>query len=190
MQPAAKPMRTSGLLALATRLLGLTQRELADALGSSLRTAQRWSVGHSEPSDDQLGQLASLVFSRDADLAAQLAARAHTTVAALGLVVPSSPAPLPVAEPARPRPAPEELIDAVVCAAADAKGVTPAEIRPALLAAFARAIKLGLTLEEAGAALGAPRLAADEAKGVDQAGLAGDSLKAPAGRKRAQPGKG
>jgi hypothetical protein len=160
MQPAAKRVRTSGLLALATRLLGLNQRQLADALGASLRTAQRWSVGASDLSDDRLGQLAALVFPHDADLAAELASRGHTTLGALGLLVPAPGAPLPAAEPVRPRPAPEELIDAVVCAAADAKGATPAEIRPALLAAFARAIKLGLTLEEAGAALGGPPPAA------------------------------
>ncbi|MDP9001553.1 MAG: hypothetical protein M3O46_15745, partial [Myxococcota bacterium] len=39
------------------------------------------------------------------------------------------------------------LIDAVVCAAAEALDVSPRAVRPALLAAFARASELGLTLE-------------------------------------------
>ena len=59
----------------------------------------------------------------------------------LGIVAPPAPAPPPPTLPA------EDVVDAVVCAAADAIHVTPRDVRPALLAAFARARRLRLSVE-------------------------------------------
>jgi hypothetical protein len=48
---------------------------------------------------------------------------------------------------------PPEVVDSVVCAAAETMSVMPGAIRPALLAAFTRAQKIGLTVEEVTKAL-------------------------------------
>ena len=61
------------------------------------------------------------------DLAAQIAATVGTTLDELGIV--------PAAE-ASQRTAPSDAIDSVVRAAADAMGVSPDAIRPAVAAAF------------------------------------------------------
>lgn len=67
---------------------------------------------------------------------------------------PAAAAPAP-----RPRPPTQLLVEAVVCAAADAMRTTPASVRDALRAAFSRAREMGLTLEEMSEVL-SPRPAA------------------------------
>jgi hypothetical protein len=52
-----------------------------------------------------------------------------------------------VPPPPPPPPSTDEIVDAVVCAAAEAMDLMPREVRPALLAAFARARRLGLGFE-------------------------------------------
>jgi transcriptional regulator with XRE-family HTH domain len=117
------------------RVLQLSQNELSARLGVSRRTGQRWTRG-SGPSGTQLHGMARLVFPVDAALAAEIAEAAGTTLDALGLLPVSTVVPT------------DRVVDAVVCAAAEAMQVVPQNVRPALLAAFACARELGLTLED------------------------------------------
>jgi transcriptional regulator with XRE-family HTH domain len=134
--------------------LGLSQRQLGEMFGTSLRTATRMEAGQSTPRASQLIQLAQAVFPRDASLAATLVAEADTSLEALGLVasagVPPPSAPVP---PARPFPPIALLLDSIMAAAVDAtdgqtEPVPRDTVRAVLHAAFARARALGLTIEE------------------------------------------
>jgi hypothetical protein len=78
--------------------------------------------------------LARVVHGHDPVLAAELVASKGTTLEAQGIVPPAPPPP----PPAPPPPA-ESIVDAVVCAAAEAMDLTPREVRAGLHAAFARA---------------------------------------------------
>ncbi len=142
------------LLIEARRVLFLSQGSFGELLGSSRRTGQRWEGSGSYPTRQQLAQLATLLYPKDAGLAAKVAEAAGTSVQALGLVAPPAPPPPPPAPPPT-----DDVVDAVVCAAAEAMNVMPREVRPALLAAFARARRLGLGFEAIEKALGggAPR---------------------------------
>jgi hypothetical protein len=140
----------------------VTQREFADLVDTSYRTAQRLLTGKAMAVESQLLVLAGHVYPKDPQLAAELAAAAGTTLVELGIVPPPPPPPPPqpviVVQPApppppRPRPPPAALIDSVVCAAAEAQKVMPDEIRGSLLAAFVRAEELELTTAEAAGAL-------------------------------------
>jgi hypothetical protein len=113
--------------------LRTTQAGLGEMLGISRRTAQRWTR-HQAPAS-VWPQLARLVHPNDPQLAAELAAAAGTTLEALGLVdaAPSGPA--------------DGVVDAVVCAAADAMAMVPRDVRVGLHAAFARAKDLRVTVE-------------------------------------------
>jgi hypothetical protein len=135
---------------LSRRAIGTTQAGLGKMLGVSRRTAQRWSEsgvpGHS------LALLAEAVHPYDASLAGQIASTLGTTLEALGIV---QPPPLPPpASPAPPAPPPSGVVDAVVCAAAEAMNMTPRDVRPGLHAAFARAKEIGLTVDVVERALG------------------------------------
>jgi hypothetical protein len=141
------------LLIAARRILGVSQGRLGELLGSSHHTGQRWETAGSVPMPSQLHDLARRVYPRDPKLAAELAIAGKSSLEALGVV---APAPPPAAPPPAPKPLPaiEDVVDAVVCAAAEAIDVLPKTIRPALKAAFARARRLGLTVEEVEKALG------------------------------------
>jgi hypothetical protein len=142
-----RPIRP--LVARAQFTLGMPHRAFGKALRASERTALRWAAGQSTMSVSQLRDLARLVYPRDATLAAEIAAAASETLESLGIVAPPPPLPPPVA----PRPDPNVLTDVVVCAAADALNLAPNAVRGALLAAFARARELGLTVQEVEGAL-------------------------------------
>lgn len=150
------------LFLLAGQALGETQEGLGKALGVARRTAQRWAK--TGIPDDTLPDLAKLVYPHDADLAAEIAAAAGTTLEALGLVAPLvAPAPAPAVEvaaaparapepdPAAPSasapPLPDAVVDAVVCAAAEVMNLSPREVRAGLLAAFACAREIGLSVD-------------------------------------------
>jgi DNA-binding XRE family transcriptional regulator len=124
------------------RTLGISQNELSARLGVSRRTGQRWSKGGG-PFGLHLHRMAGLVFPVDAELAAEIAAAGGTTLDALGVL----PPPPPPGPPPRVAP-PDRVIDAVVCAAAEAMQVPPQSVRPALLAAFTCAKDLALTVED------------------------------------------
>jgi len=123
--------------------LGETQVGLGAKLGVARRTSQRWAA-QGVPTY-HLPKLAALVYPRDAKLAAEVAAAAGTTLERLGLVA-STPV-APPAAPAAPPTPPTAMVDAVVCAAADALNVLPRDARPGVYAAFARAAEIGTSIE-------------------------------------------
>lgn len=161
---------TKGLPAVlgdARRALGMTQAQLADLIGSSKRTVQRWETSRAHPYAQDLAKLAGHVHPHDAEVAAELAAAMGQTLESLGLVVPPLPAPPPPPPPpAGPPPMPRHLaVDAVVCVASEALGAVPNAVRGVLLAAFRRARELGLSCEEVEQALDAALRPAAAAKG-------------------------
>jgi hypothetical protein len=135
------------LIIQARGLLRVSQGELGELLGSSRRTGQRWEGSGSVPMDPQLHQLAGLVHPHDPKLAADLARAGGTTLEKLGIELPPPPPPVALPPPPPPPPPPEDVVDAVVCAAAEAIDIMPRAIRPALLAAFTRARRIGLSVE-------------------------------------------
>ena len=87
------------------------------------------------------------------NLAAQLAQSVGESLVSLGVVKPAPP-PVVASAPGVPSPPPvEDVVDSIVCAAADAMNVLPRDVRPALLAAFTRARRLGLGIEAVESAL-------------------------------------
>lgn len=139
------------LVARVRATLVLSQAELAARIGSSRRTVQRWEAERSTPAPWELQRMADHVRSLDAELAAQLDALAPR---------PAAVAPPPVAvEPPAPPPPPipmPVLVDSVVCAAAEAMSVTPQAIRPAVLAAFGRALDARLSAQDVVGVLAPP----------------------------------
>jgi hypothetical protein len=132
------------------RALHLSQGGLGDLLGASRRTVTRWVDGTS-PSAAQLDRLTRAVFAVDQGLAGQLAEARGQSLVSLGLVPPPSPPALEVAPLPTPAPAPLParcLADSIVCAAVDVAGMTPAQLRPVLLAAFERAAELRIGVDE------------------------------------------
>lgn len=130
----------------ARQALSLNQQTLAEFLGISSRTVQRWDARESAPTNSDLHKLARAVHPINPELAARLAKEGSSSLEELGIVRPPDPPP--------PAPAPQpayelaHLADGVVCAAAESMGLTPLAIRPALLAAFRRAREMHLTVEQ------------------------------------------
>lgn len=128
----------------------MTTKDLAESLGCSERTGQRWFAKQSTPVSSEMVKLARLVHPVNERLAAEIAASAGATLESLGLVRPAPPPePAPPAPPPPPPPLPAEaLVDSVVCAAARAANVPPdAQLGP-VLAAFQRARALRMSVEE------------------------------------------
>jgi hypothetical protein len=134
----------------ARRALLLNREKFGEILKSSKRTVARWEGGESSISSTDLFDLARHVYPRDAKLAEEIALAGGATLEALGIV--SAPvAPLP---PPPPPPIPGHvLVEAIVCAAADALKAVPETVRPAVLAAFQRARELRMTVEDVERAL-------------------------------------
>ncbi len=139
------PHPVSVLVSEARQALGTTQLDLAARLGVSRSTGQRWDACRSVPAPAQLHELARLVHPVDADLAKRIAAAGGATLEALGIVVPPPPLQAPAEPPTSA--ARDRVVDAVVCAAAEAADAVPHAVRPVLLAAFTCARELGLTVE-------------------------------------------
>lgn len=138
------PTTLPGLLYEARRALHVgSQGEFGRLLGSSTRSGQRWETGRASPSYDQLLKLVALVYPRNPQLAAQLATHLGRDLVSLGIAAPPAPPP----PPPLPPPPTEDVVDAIVCAAAEAIDLTPRQVRPAVMAAFARARRLGLAVE-------------------------------------------
>ena len=146
-----RPIRI--VVADARQTLGMTQAQFGMAIGSSHRSAVRWDAGHATPSEDQLEELARLLFPCDRALAAEVADLAGETLVGLGLE--AAPAPPPPSPP--PAPAivlrTEDLVDIVLLAAVELTGAAPADLRPLLRTVFRRAHEVGLTTESAARAL-------------------------------------
>ncbi len=132
----------------AVRAAQLAYPRLAQELGVSKRTVQRWVNGQSSPAQEHWRRLATLVHPRDAELAARLAGIGATTIDALGLQKPAAAS----ADPAAAR-ITRAHADAIVCAAADEMDVRPRKVRRAVAAAFARAVDLGYPAEAVARAL-------------------------------------
>ncbi len=125
-----------GLIRQVQHALTLSNAGLGKAAGVSVRTVQRWWAASGGMLPGNFRNLAVAVHPHDPVLAGKLAARAGTTLDALGLAVPASaPAPRPVSR---------LHVDAVVCAAAEAVDLSPRAMRRALTAAFAYATQAGV----------------------------------------------
>jgi transcriptional regulator with XRE-family HTH domain len=130
------PHDRRALFELSRQALGTTQQELGQMLGVARRTAQRWAA--SGIPSYSLADLARVVHPRDPALAGEIARAAGMTLEAAGIA--QRPAPPPQSPP-------DGVVDAVVCAAAEAMELMPKEVRPGLYAAFARAKEIGLTVD-------------------------------------------
>src|SRR5258708_38339150 len=75
--------------------LSLNQRTLAEMLGISARTVQRWDARRSEPARSDWHAMARAVHPIDAELAERLAQAGRTSLAELGLVGAPPPPPAP-----------------------------------------------------------------------------------------------
>jgi hypothetical protein len=130
--------------------LGMSQGDLGKLLGVSRRTISRWVGSFPGVTEPQVHTLVRAVHPRNPVLAAELAAHVGQTLVGLGVVAPPAPpAPAPPPPPPpRPLPPIPLLVESVVCAAADALETKPAAVRDALTAAFVRAQKMGLSVEE------------------------------------------
>jgi hypothetical protein len=135
--------------------LGLNQEQMGKLIGVSRRTMSRWSGSIPGVTEQQVYTLARAVHPKDPAIAAELAGHIGQTLESLRIVAPPPP---PV--PAPPPPPPPRtlppiplMVESVVCAAADALETKPAAVRDALSAAFVRAKRMGLSVEEVVAAL-------------------------------------
>jgi hypothetical protein len=139
-----KQHSAAALFELSREALQTSQQGLGEMLGVSRRTAQRYARGGVP--GYYMADLATLVAPHDRVLAEELASRAGTTLVALG-AIPAVTAPL----------VPHDgLVDAIVCAAAEAMDASPRAVRAGLAAAFARARGLGLPLDAVERVLRAP----------------------------------
>jgi len=151
------PTGIHGLIHLARRALSVgSQGDFGVLMGSSRRSGQRWEIGQARPSHGQMCKMAAMVYPKDPDLAAQLAQSVGQSLVSLGIVKPA-PAQAPVVAATATLPPVEDIVDSIVCAAADAMNALPRDVRPALLAAFTRARRLGLGIETVEKALGAAK---------------------------------
>jgi transcriptional regulator with XRE-family HTH domain len=151
------PRHMRRILRSARQALGMSQTELAEALGSSRRTIIRRERGQTDIAPFQVQRLADLVRAEDPDLADELLVAAGLEPVAVVEMPPAAPVvevaimPAPVEEPPKPAtPAyvPKQAVEAVLYAAADAIDESPRRIKPAIVAAFARAKEMGLTVEQ------------------------------------------
>ena len=149
------------------KALKVNQKRLAEILQCSPRTVIRYYQRGGFLLPSKYEKLATLCHPHDRALAAELAARAGKTLIDLGLERPPPP-PLPPPAPApppRPAHAPRHLVDSIVCAAAEAMQSPPHAMRPALTAAFERAIALGMTAEDVLKGMAAEPMAKAKGKG-------------------------
>ncbi|MGA2448776.1 MAG: helix-turn-helix domain-containing protein [Polyangiaceae bacterium] len=169
--PIAKPRSTlPQLLTDARRQLRMSQREFGPALGASHRTANRWDAGKASPAARNLQRLAELLAPVNPALATEAAAHIGQTLESLGLVSPSSEAGA-AAQSGLAGPA-KDLVDIVLCAAAEAADTSPRAMRSLLYVAFRRARQVGLTTEQLEQAL-APEKEAKARSGRSARGGAG-----------------
>jgi transcriptional regulator with XRE-family HTH domain len=142
-----KPRLTFGhMLVVARQALQMSQREFGPALGASHRTASRWDAGNAQPTESQLRSLVQLLAPVNPELATEAAAHIGETLENLGLA-PYAPQPAVSATAETLRSA-KDLVDIVVCAAAEAADTSPRTMRPVLYVAVRRARQVGLTLEQ------------------------------------------
>jgi transcriptional regulator with XRE-family HTH domain len=162
------------LLVLARETLHFTQLELANAIGSSLRTVARWEADRSVPADFHMHRLAGLLFPVDSNLAHDAAFLGGKTLEELGLVKPAPKREPEIAPAPAPSPPIRFLVDAVVCSVAAAleavqgAPVSLACARAAVAAAFTTARDLRLDLDAVAVAV-APKAPAKPAASAQSA---------------------
>jgi hypothetical protein len=143
-----------GLLTRVQHALGATQKEVATLLGLSRRTIIRYAQGSGRQlSIREWTTLARAVHARNRAVAEEIAREIGETLVSLGIEPPPVPPPPPPPPPARRQPSMHDLGDVVVCAAAEAAGVEPGIMRPALTKAVERAAALGMSMDELRTAL-------------------------------------
>lgn len=167
--PSPPQYTKSALILQAQRALGTTQTTFGELVGVSRRTVARWCTAPPGLGVEGTRIVVAAVHPIDPPLAASIAVAYGHTLESLGVVVPEPPAPVtlrqepppppPLPPPPPPPPLPPpvsagDLADSIVCAAAEAAGLAPQAIRPALIAAFDRAASVRLDVEEVRAALG------------------------------------
>ena len=131
----------SALLVHCQFALGLSQKQLGELLGRDRRTIQRWLVRGFTLLPEQAQTLADALQPVRPDLAQQVIEMARETALAAGMAPPH-------------RPATEELIEAILQAAAHAGGTSPEAMRPALTAALLKADEAGVEVRAILAGLG------------------------------------
>jgi len=117
--------------------LGLTQQKLGDLLGHTKRTVQRWEDRGAILLPSALETLVRALYPVRPDLAEQVATAGGTTLEQLGIPSVAASGPPAISEP----------IEAIVRSAAEAMGVTPEVVRPAIATAFAKARETGLDVQ-------------------------------------------
>jgi hypothetical protein len=142
----------------ARKQVAYTNGDFAKLTGVSKRTVERHSHNGGISFNDQTHRLIAAVHPQDPQLASQLADAAGTTLAALGLKA------APSASDARP-----EHADSVLVAAANALALPPEAVRPAVAAAFSRALALGVSLHGLAEHLSRPPAATNKPKGATKA---------------------
>jgi hypothetical protein len=138
------PRDAKHLFVLAPNAMKMTQAEFGEAIGASRRTVQRWVDGR--PPSYAVPDIVRALHPHDPQLAAEFAAAYGKTLADVGIRPPAPASPsggggaaVVVAPP------PDASVDAVVCACSEAMEMTPAAVRPGLLAAFDRTAEIGLS---------------------------------------------
>jgi hypothetical protein len=134
------PSGSAALLIHCQMALGLTQTQLGDLVGKTKRTIQRWQERGFTPTVDQAEALAAALQPVRPDLAEQMRELARSVAIAMGMAPP-------------PPPVTSEVIDAILRAAAEASGTSPAAIRPAITAALRATDEAGVDLGDLVAAL-------------------------------------
>src|SRR5579883_1204278 len=140
--------RHDALVVRARSALGMSRDDFARLLGFSKRTVIRWESGQSTLAPETLGKLATAVHRKDPALAERIARAGDRTLEELGITRLHPPPEAKAASDGAAPPLPDEcLVDAIVCAAADALKVVPEAVRPAVYAAFRRARELRMSAE-------------------------------------------
>jgi hypothetical protein len=126
----------------ACRELKLFQKGVAQLLGVPVRTVQRHPATGGLSQTEHYAKLVRAIHPRNPTLAAQIATAIGKSLPELGI----HPAPTAVSAPLPPPRATQAHAEAVVCAAADAIGVVPRDVRPIVAAIFSCARKLDVDL--------------------------------------------
>jgi DNA-binding XRE family transcriptional regulator len=148
--PLLRIVMAPALLFEASRALGMSQAQLGAHFGVSRRTMIRWQQGRHGPSYEQWVALVGHVHTRNPAVAAAIAAELGETLLSLGLQPPPES---PMTARLRAGFTVNEVVDLVVCAAAEAMAVAPQVARAGILATLDRMDALGVGTGEARAAL-------------------------------------
>jgi transcriptional regulator with XRE-family HTH domain len=122
----------------------LSQAHIAREIGLTQRAVNRWVLGRAAPGAETMARLLTFAARFDVADAHALAVAGHAEPMVQALVAANQkPPPVPPA----PQLSARSLANAVACEAADALGVPTRDVRPALLAAFVEARRIGATFD-------------------------------------------